>query len=239
MIFINFKYDYYFLNKGLILVAIEETIIARITSLLEESEKLKIGNEHGQIFNPQHEAECKGWLTAAFNIIQKVCSNSSDAYHSRMKAILEEHAGYNINENVGEGAAILKNIYIDINLGLISNLSDRVRAEVFDDFLDHAKEYLKEGNKNESGVIVGVVFEDTIRRLSRKNKLEEKGKKLDELISSLVKISILSQSKAKRARSAAHVRTKATHAQWDEFDLNDVQSAVTLTDELIQNYIDS
>ena len=36
------------------------------------------------------------------------------------------------------------------------------RAEVFDNFLDHAHSYLDRDMKNEAGVIGGVVFEDTI-----------------------------------------------------------------------------
>lgn len=55
----------------------------------------------------------------------------------------------------------------------------------------------------------------------------------------MVKNDIISQAKAKRARAAAHVRTKATHAQWDEFDNNDVQGTIDFTEELILTHIDT
>ena len=51
----------------------------------------------------------------------------------------------------------------------------------------------------------------------------------DNLISALSKANILSATKAKRARVAAHVRTKATHAQWDEFDEDDLSTAVGIS----------
>ncbi len=44
--------------------------------------------------------------------------------------------------------------------------------------------------------------------------------------------------KAKRARVAAHVRTKATHAQWDDFHLNDVKVTIEFTEELILSHLE-
>ena len=117
-------------------------------------------------------------------------------------------------------------------------MADHVRAEVFDDFLDHAKSYRKNGRKNEAGVIAGVVFEDTVRRVCRKYGISESGEKLDELISQLAKSNVLSTTKAKRARVAADVRNKATHAQWDEFDDNDLKTTIEFTEEMILEHVD-
>ena len=58
--------------------------------------------------------------------------------------------------------------------------------------------------------------------------------KLDALISELSSNGILTAVKANRARAAADVRTKATHAQWDEFELDDVRAAISLTREHIK-----
>lgn len=90
----------------------------------------------------------------------------------------------------------------------------------------------------EAGVISGVVFEDSLRRICRRNGIQEKGEKIDKLISDLVKADVLTQTKAKRARVAADVRTKATHAQWGEFDKNDVKTTIQITEELILNHLD-
>ena len=128
---------------------------------------------------------------------------------------------------------------IDIDRGLLSSVADMARAETFDNFLDHAKSYQADGSKQESGVISGVVFEDSLRRVCEKYGIQQVGIKLDSLISELAKNGIISQTKAKRARVAAHVRTKATHAQWDEFDLPDVAVTIDFTEELITNHIDT
>jgi hypothetical protein len=115
--------------------------------------------------------------------------------------------------------SLLSNLLADARAGLISSITDQARAEIFDDFLDHADAYAAENRKNEAGVIGGVVFEDTVRRLCRNRSIAEKDVKLDSLINALVKAGDLSDVKAKRARVAAHVRTKASHAQWDEFEM--------------------
>lgn len=123
---------------------------------------------------------------------------------------------------------------MDADAGLIVSVANQASAEVFDDFLEHAVSYLSQTKKNEAGVIVGVVFEDTLRRICRVHGIVEKDLKLDTLISELSSKGELTPIKAKRARAAAHVRTKATHAQWDEFELADLKATIEFTRELIE-----
>lgn len=140
-----------------------------------------------------------------------------------------------VHHSVSEFASVLKSLLLDSDMGLLASVADNARAEAFDDFLDHAVEYLRLSRKQESGVIAGVVFEDSLRRICRKRGIEEKGKKLDALISALATKGDLTPVKAKRARASADIRTKATHAQWDEFELDDVRATVEFTRELIDS----
>ena len=183
--------------------------------------------------------ECSGWIASALNIVQLVCPTPKNAYRQRAERISNKVGGWDINKDVGEFTSLLTELQRDIENGLLASVADRARAETFDNFLDHAKEYLKENLKNEAGVIAGVVFEDSLRRVCRKNGKDDKDEKLDTLISYLAKNDIISQAKAKRARAAAHVRTKATHAQWDEFDIKDVQGTIDFTEELVLTHLDS
>jgi hypothetical protein len=137
----------------------------------------------------------------------------------------------------GRSRSILAALLTDAQHGLISSIADSARAETFDDFLDHATEYAKQNRRNEAGVIAGVVFEDSLRRICRKHGIHDKDVPLDNLISQLTQRDILSATKAKRARAAAHVRTKATHAQWDEFDIQDVNSCIEFSREILTNQL--
>ncbi len=182
--------------------------------------------------------KCRGWLAAAVNIVQVVLPNSEAGYRKSVEKIAEADYGHAIDNAVGEVAAILVNLIKDSRSGLLSSVADHARAEVFDDFLDHAKSYMKDGHKNEAGVIAGVVFEDTVRRVCCKHGISESGKKLDALISQLAKSDVLSTTKAKRARVAADVRNKATHAQWNKFDDNDLKTTIEFTEEMILEHVD-
>ena len=219
-------------------MSIEESITARLDELVAEASALSQGNELGQVLSDAQAHNCRGWLAAAVNIVQVVLPDSNAGYRTNIEKIAEADRGYMINAAVGEVAAILVNLIKDSQSGLLSSVADHARAEVFDDFLDHAKSYMKNGCKNEAGVIAGVVFEDTVRRVCRKHGISESGEKLDELISQLAKSNVLSATKAKRARVAADVRTRATHAQWNEFDDNDLKTTVEFTEEMILEHVD-
>jgi hypothetical protein len=219
-------------------MSVEEKIIERIDDLITQGVSLSRGNQHGQIRSDDHEAACRGWLAAAANAFNLACKNTDSSYGDQFQRVLDKQYGFAINKGVGAGTAILESMIEDIKRGLLSSVADMARAETFDNFLDHAKYYQSKSYKRESGVIAGVVFEDSIRRICEKHGITQKGENLDALISELTKNSILSQTKAKRARVAAHVRTKATHAQWDEYDLPDVATTIEFTEELILNYVE-
>jgi len=219
---------------------VEENIKKQISNLIERSVSLKVGGpEYSQAQSAGQVQECSGWMASALNVVQLICPNSENAYRKRAEQIANKESGWMINADVGEFACLLTELQRDIENGLLASVADRARAETFDNFLDHAKKYLKENLKNEAGVIAGVVFEDSLRRVCRKNGKDDKDEKLDQLISYLSKNDIISSTKAKRARAAAHVRTKATHAQWDEFDINDVQGTIDFTEELVLSHLDT
>ena len=219
-------------------MSITEKYVNRISDLMKSSTDLAIGGEYSTAKDANHVAECEGWLGAAANIVELVMPDSNSAYRKRIDRILSENPGYTINRSVGKIGFILQELLEDANAGRLSSITDIAKAEVFDDFLDHAKEYLRNKRKREAGVIAGVVFEDSIRQVCRNRKIPERGEKLDHLISELTKANVLTATKAKRARVSADVRTKATHAQWDEFDESDVKTTIEFVEEFIAKSID-
>jgi polyhydroxyalkanoate synthesis regulator phasin len=167
-------------------------------------------------------------MLGALNLVRVISPESDGLYRKRAEQLA--YLDYQAVENLGEFGELLSSLLADIKLGLVSSVSNRARAETFADFLDHAEAYQGEDRKREAGVIAGVVFEDSLRRICDKYGIAQKGQKLEDLINALVKIGTLNQAKAKRAKAAAHVRTKATHAQWDEFN---VKATIDLTREII------
>ena len=219
-------------------MSVEEKIQNRITGLVNETAAVardpadeNLGIDQAQI------SECIGWLAAAQSIVELACP-PLHAYRMQFARIMAKSMGAVAHWRVQEVAALLTRLAIDINEGLIASVVDQAAAETFDKFLDHADAYLGENRKDPAGVVAGVVFEDTIRRIYRKNSASDAGKNLDDLISALAKSQVITATKAKRARTAAHVRTKATHANWDEFDAEDVKETVRLTRQLLDDHLD-
>jgi hypothetical protein len=219
-------------------MAIEERTLQRIEALLQQASLLRHGNENGQVLSEDHRQQCAGWIASATNIIQLLCSQPTSPYRANAERVVARGIHLCAQDQVGEVASILAALLSDAKQGLITSIADHARAEIFDDFLDHAIAYSKQNRKSEAGVIAGVVFEDSLRRICRKHEIDEKDVSLDSLITELTKRDILSATKAKRARAAAHVRTKATHAQWDEFDIRDVQACIEFSQEIITNELD-
>lgn len=218
---------------------VEEAVIDRIEELVTESRSLRIGDsKRDYVQSTEQAASCRGWLAAALNIVQQVIPDPQDSYRRFAEKIATSASGFVINRGVGELSEVLERLLRDIQAGLISSIADSARAEVFDDFLDHAKAYLKEGHHDRAGVIAGVVCEDALRRVCSKHGIAESGNKLDSLISALARAGVLSATKAKRARAAADVRNKAAHAQWEDFDADDVRAAIDFADELILNHVE-
>jgi hypothetical protein len=220
-------------------LSIEDVIASRIEQLIAESRQLSTGDEHGQATSDRQTQQCSAWLASAQNVVHLVCNSAEAPYRARIDRIAAAQHGWVINQAVGEVAAILDALLADAKAGLIASVADRARAETFDDFLDHADAYLREKRKNESGVIAGIVFEDAVRRICRKDGIVEKSVKLDALISELASRGEFSGVKAKRARAAADVRTKASHAQWDEFELEDVRAVIEFVREVIEAKLDA
>ncbi len=215
---------------------LDEKIKERIQSLIDEAKTLSKGNSNDDLESIEQKNSCVAWLVAALNVVTQVCDSDS-SYLKHVKKVCEHEHGWLVHFAVGELSSVLVSLLKDSEAGLINTVMNHAMALTFDGFLDHAENYSKLKMKNESGVISGVVFEDSIRRICEISQIDHKGVKLDSLINELVKINIFNSLKAKRARVAAHVRTKATHAQWDEFQLEDVNATIQFCRELIDQQL--
>ncbi len=213
-------------------MAFNDQLKKRIEQLIAE------GTTTSAVSDPTDMARCRAYVSGALATVEACCP-PGHAYAREARAIAEsaKTSEYVIHERALDFAELLKRLRADINDGLLIDLESAILAEAFDNFLDHAAAYEKANRKNEAGAIAGVVFEDTVRRISRKHQISEKGRSLEDLLNDLNKANVLTGTKTKRAKSAAHVRTKATHAQWDEFDMSDVKVTIELTRELLDSHM--
>jgi len=212
---------------------LEEAIRKKIEDLLFRAQQHQFGRVPTSTFLI---GSAEGWITEALNITELAIPIENNAYRRRIREIADRGQVSSIDKAIAI-AECLRGMLPDINAGLIADFGNRVRAETFDDFLDHTEAYHREGQRQAAGVLAGVVFEDTIRRISRDKGIQEKGEDLDKLISALARQTVITSQQSKQARTAAHVRTKATHAQWDEYDLDGVEETIRLTRTFLQDHL--
>ena len=178
----------------------------------------------------------EAWVASACQLVELLAPNPLSPYRRQVRSALINAIGIADNR-VDNIAAILQQLIVDVDDGLLDPIEVQARSVVFGDFLDHAEHYLRGGSHAPAGVIAGVVFEDTIRRACDRNKIPQRDVKLDQLVSELRKVDVLTEVQAARARSAAATRTKATHAQWGDFTADDVRATLVLTRELVRNLL--
>jgi hypothetical protein len=186
----------------------------------------------GGLHDELHRAQCSAWITEALNVIRYAIPSPQNPY----RAQIEGNKNYEALR-VGSIAEMLRSLLPDIDAGLLGDLGNQVRAETFDNFLDHGQAYLDARQKMEAGVIAGVVFEDTVRRIYRDKIADDEGLKLEVMINELTGKRIITGQQSKQAKVAAHVRTKATHAQWDQFDMEGVQTTIQLTRRFLADHL--
>lgn len=152
---------------------------------------------------------------------------SKEVFNDNAKKIAEEITEGPVDYYVN----LLDGLLIDIGFGYLSLVADKAHGKALDKFPDYAKVHWIEGNIRVSGAIAGVVFEDCLRCVSSKAGIYEEGRKLGSLIS----LHKFSETKARLARIAVQVRTKAILTQCDGFNEKEVGVAIDFTRELISD----
>jgi hypothetical protein len=206
---------------------IEERIRKKILGLISRSKSL----------NDDDIGTMRAWLIEALHTIELAVPLPNNAYRRETEKVIG-NANMATGLRVDTVRGVLQAIVSDVDDGLIGSLRNKITSEVFDDFLDHAEFYRSKERKSEAGVIAGVVFEDTIRRVFREKTGEaDKGRKLEDVINLLASQDVITAQQSKQAKVAAHVRTKATHAQWGEFDLSGVEDTIKITRQLLADHL--
>jgi len=210
---------------------IEKKLRDKITQLIDRTSTYTDAQimERTERWNADGEA----WIVEAKNVVELAVPEFGNAYRMRVATTFIGP----VLERVQLIASLLRSILADIDAGLIGTLKTKVQAETFEDFLEHAVAYRNRGGKDQAGVIAGVVFEDTMRKLYADNIDKVARPDLEQVIIALTKKEAITEEQAKQSRVAAHVRTKATHAEWDGFTKEGVDDTIKITKALIEAHL--
>jgi hypothetical protein len=130
--------------------------------------------------------------------------------------------------HVSELCGLAKAVQHQLRSGLFANVRGLVQAEVFDDFLEMSEHLLAAGYKDPAAVIAGAVLEDALRKRSERDGLptadtKGKGLTIEPLNVALAKAGVYNVLTQKQVTAWADLRNKAAHAQWDQYDADQVK----------------
>jgi hypothetical protein len=190
-------------------------------------------------------AEVTSWVTRVGQLILKLYGENSQHYKNYSKAIGIDnfyviHSHWYGHVSQVHGLAIT--IKHDVDNDLISNIKGLLQAEIFASFLEIGEHLLDEGYKDAAAVTIGAVLEDGLRELSKKNDiavLKPNGapKTIDPLNTELAQHNVYSKLVQKQITSYAHIRNKAAHGQYDEYDASEVKMMLLFVQRFSEQHL--
>ncbi|AXV65929.1 hypothetical protein D0907_11940 [Pseudoalteromonas lipolytica] len=176
-------------------------------------------------------AEVSSWVTRLGQLVRKLYGENSQHYTNFERAISTE-SFYVIHSNwyghISQVQGIALTVKHDIDNDLIASIKGLLQAEIFANFLEIGEHLLSEGYKDAAAVTIGAVLEDGLRELCKKNNIaftKPNGSPLtiEPLNTELAKNEVYSKLTQKQITSWAHIRNKAAHGQYNEYDKSQVE----------------
>lgn len=137
---------------------------------------------------------------------------------------------------------ILQSVKHELSIGLIADFAGLIEAAVFADFLEMAEYLLTEGYKDAAAVMIGGVLEDSLRKISDKNKIathrsDGKPMTMEPLNINLAKASVYDKLVQKQITSWASLRNDAAHGNYSKYDESQVRMMLLFVQDFINKFI--
>lgn len=171
------------------------------------------------------------WITRLGQLIRRLYGEKSQHFESYSTALSTRHF-YNLhrewNSHFSQMVGVVRAIKHDLDNGLLVHFKALVQADVFADFLEMGKYLLQEGYKDAAAVIIGSVLEDGLRKIAETNGIpltQASGKPMtiEPLNVELAKQEVYSKLVQKQITSWTHIRNKAAHGEFSEYNKDQVQ----------------
>ncbi len=214
------------------MLKLDSRITSEIESLVEAGTRLhRSASNSSRGIGGDELAEVAAWVTRLGQLVRNLYGEKSQHFDSYSRALATAnfyvlHGDY--YEHFTQMLGVANAIKHDVSNGLLFNIKSLAQAEVFADFLEMGEYLLNEGYKDAAAVIIGSVLEDSLRKLCERDSLpvdSSSGKPLtiDPLNTQLAKADVYSKLVQKQITTWAHVRNKAAHGEYGEYNTDQVK----------------
>jgi hypothetical protein len=197
----------------------------RIRELVDEGQavaRLATNGPYASYIDIPHRAQLHAWLTKAKNIIQKVFGPQSPHY-LHLNELLEQGESklFVVNSVVG----LLTGALDDLEKGYLLGQEFIIAGELFDSVLEQARYLNQTGYKDPAAVLVRVVLEDALRRIARREGIDDT-QKANKLNEDLRKAGKYPQPQWRLIQSWLDTGNAAAHGKFNEYNQDDVKRLV-------------
>lgn len=227
---------------------LNESINSQFKNLIEEGKELLSvisGLDHSQTLGSSDMVKVNSWVTRSGQLVDNLSSQKS-IYRARLHSLFENNDFSFIQGNSGGGVEILLGIvegtYHDYQIGLLNNVRDLLRAEIFGDFLEMGEYLLKKDYKDAAAVIIGSVLEDALRKLAEKNRINIKRdngdlKTIEPLNQDIYKAEVYDKLILKQITTWGNLRNSAAHGHYDDYDEKEVHMMLEFVEKFCSEFI--
>lgn len=199
----------------------------------------------GRNFSGDELVEVSSWVTRLGQLIRKLYGENSQHYKNYSNFISIDNF-YIIHSNWYDHISKVQGVAItvkhDLENDLLFNVRGLLQAEIFAGFLEIGEHLLKEGYKDAAAVTIGAVLEDGLRELCKKNdiatvKSNGSPMTIEPLNGELAKKEVYTKLVQKQVTSFAHIRNKAAHGQYEEYDKSQVDMMLLFVQDFSEKYL--
>ena len=190
-------------------------------------------------------ASVSSWVTRLGQLVRKLYGDNSQHFDNYNRAISIDNF-YTINSNwyghISQVHGIALTVKHDIENDLLGSIKGLLQADIFADFLEIGEHLLDEGYKDAAAVTIGAVLEDGLRKLCIINGIEilkPNGSPLtiEPLNTELARQIVYSKLTQKQVTSWAHIRNKAAHGEYGEYDTAQVQMMLLFVQSFAEQHL--
>ncbi len=177
------------------------------------------------------------WKISALNLLKTVFGTDS-VHYQYLNEICKE-----LRRKIGVDRAarsMFRAAKEDYEGGYVFSLENTVSGEVFGDFVNLAKQSLREGYKDVAAVLACAALEDTLKRYACSNDLDVEDKPMQEVVNALKSKGLVKGAQRTLLDTMPRIRDYAMHANWNKFTAEDVSSVIGFVEQfLLEHFSDS
>lgn len=191
----------------------------------------------GRFIQGKDNIRLNAWLTKSLNIIQNVFGTKSPQYHAFMEVLPPggmrtiSHS-YEIYPITG----VLDGSVNDLENGYLIGQEFLIAGEVFDSILEQAKELNKNNYKDPAAVLVRVVLEDALKRLSRNEGIDD-SRKASILNDELKKVNFYPQNQWRFIQAWLDIGNDAAHGKFETYTRDHVDDMIKGVEQFVLTYL--